>query len=53
MHKIYSGLHIADEENVETIVIGSTGINSVKGFLLGGVPHQVIHHAKWPVTIVR
>ena len=46
-------LHIADEENVDTIVIGTIGVNSVKGFLLGGVPHKVIHHAKCPVTAVR
>jgi nucleotide-binding universal stress UspA family protein len=46
-------LHIADEENVDTIVIGSTGINTVKEFLLGGVSHKVIHHAKCPVTVVR
>jgi nucleotide-binding universal stress UspA family protein len=46
-------LHIADEENVDTIVVGSTGVNTVKEFLLGGVPHKVIYHAKCPVTIVR
>lgn len=46
-------LHIADEENVDTIVIGSTGVNTPKEFLLGDVPHKVIHHAKCPVTVVR
>jgi nucleotide-binding universal stress UspA family protein len=46
-------LHIADEEYADTIVIGSIGVNSVKGFLLGGIPHKVIHHAKCPVTVVR
>jgi nucleotide-binding universal stress UspA family protein len=46
-------LHIADEEKADTIVIGSTGINTLKEFLLGGVTHKVIHHAKCPVTIVR
>jgi nucleotide-binding universal stress UspA family protein len=46
-------LHIADEENANTIVIGSTGINTFKEFLLGGVSHKVIHHAKCPVTIAR
>ncbi len=45
-------LHIADEENVDTIVIGSTGVNSSKQFPLGGVPHKVIYHAKYPVTVV-
>jgi nucleotide-binding universal stress UspA family protein len=46
-------LHIADEENIDTIVVGSKGIKSVKEFLLGGVSDKVIHHAKCPVTIVR
>jgi nucleotide-binding universal stress UspA family protein len=38
-------LHIADEENIDTIVVGSKGIKSVKEFLLGGVSDKVIHHA--------
>ena len=46
-------LHIADEEKADTIVIGSVGINTLKEFLLGGVSHKVIHHAKCPVTLVR
>jgi nucleotide-binding universal stress UspA family protein len=46
-------LLIANEEKVDTIVIGSTGINTVKEFLLGGVSHKVINHAKCPVTVVR
>jgi nucleotide-binding universal stress UspA family protein len=46
-------LHIADEEKADTIVIGSMGINTLKEFLLGGVSHKVIHHAKCPVTLVR
>jgi len=46
-------LLIADEENVDNIVIGNTGVNTVKEFLLGGISHKVIHHAKCPVTVVR
>jgi nucleotide-binding universal stress UspA family protein len=46
-------LQIADEEKVDTIVIGSTGINTVKEFRVGGVPHKIVHHAKCPVTVVR
>jgi len=46
-------LLIADEEKVDAIVIGSTGMNTVKEFLLGGVSHKVIHHAKCLVTLVR
>ena len=46
-------LLIADEEKADTIVIGSTGMNAVKEFPLGGVSHKVIHQAKCPVTVVR
>jgi nucleotide-binding universal stress UspA family protein len=46
-------LLIADEEKVDAIVIGSTGMNTVKEFLLGGVSHKVIHHAKCSVTLVK
>ena len=46
-------LHIAEEENVDTIVIGSKGVKSIKEFLLGGVSYKLAHHAKYPVTIVR
>ncbi len=46
-------LHIADEEKADTIVIGSTGINTVKEFPIGGVSHKIVHHAKCPVTVVR
>jgi nucleotide-binding universal stress UspA family protein len=46
-------LHIADEEKADTIVIGSTGINAVKEFRVGGVSHKIVHHAKCPVTVVR
>ena len=43
----------ADQEKVDAIEIGSTGIRSVKEFLLGGVSYKVVHHAKCPVTVVR
>ena len=46
-------LHMAEEECVDTIIIGSKGIKSVREFLLGGVSDKVIHHAKCPVTVVR
>jgi nucleotide-binding universal stress UspA family protein len=46
-------LLIADEEKVDTIVMGSTGLNTVKEFQLGGVSHKVIHHAKCSATLVR
>ena len=35
-------MHIADEEKVDAIVIGSTGTRSVKEFLLGGLSYKVV-----------
>jgi nucleotide-binding universal stress UspA family protein len=46
-------LHIADEEKVDAIVIGSMDMNTVREFLLDGVSYKVIHHAKCSVTLVR
>ena len=46
-------LKIADKEKVDTIVLGSRGLSTAKEFLLGGVSHKVVHHARCPVTVVR
>lgn len=46
-------LHIANKENVDTIVIGSRGFTASKDFLLGSVSYKVMHYAKCPVVIVR
>ena len=46
-------LKIADKENVDMIVLGSRGLGTAKEFLLGGVSHKVVHHARCPVTVVR
>jgi nucleotide-binding universal stress UspA family protein len=46
-------LKIADKEKVDLIVLGSRGLSTAKDFLLGGVSHKVVHHAKCPVTVVR
>ena len=46
-------LRTADKENIDTIVVGSRGINEAKIFLLGSVSYKVSHYAKRPVVIVR
>ena len=46
-------LKIAGKEKVDMIVLGSRGLGTAKEFLLGGVSHKVVHHAKCPVTVVR
>jgi nucleotide-binding universal stress UspA family protein len=46
-------LHIANKENVDTIVVGSRGFTASKDFLLGSVSYKVMHYARCPVVIVR
>ena len=46
-------LHIANKENVDTIVVGNRGFSASKDFLLGSVSYKVMHYAKCPVVIVR
>jgi len=46
-------LKIADKEKVDMIILGSRGRSAAKEFLLGGVSHKVVHHARCPVTVVR
>ena len=46
-------LHIANKENIDTIVVGSRGFTASKDFLLGSISYKVMHYAKCPVVIVR
>ncbi len=46
-------LKIADEENVDMIVVGVRGISRWKKILMGSVSEKVANEAKVPVMIVR
>lgn len=46
-------LHIANKENVDTIVVGSRGFSASEEFLLGSVSYKIMHYAKCPIIIVR
>ncbi|WP_064696167.1 universal stress protein [Rhizobium aegyptiacum] len=43
----------AERNKVELIVIGASGKNTVKRFLLGSVSNDVVRKAHCPVTIVH
>jgi nucleotide-binding universal stress UspA family protein len=46
-------LNIADEQQINTIVVGSRGLKAPKEFLLGSVSYKLTHYAKCPVIVVR
>jgi nucleotide-binding universal stress UspA family protein len=43
---------LADEAQADLIVIGSRGLSSVSGVLLGSVAQRLLHLAKCPVLVV-
>jgi nucleotide-binding universal stress UspA family protein len=46
-------LHTAQSGDYDLIVLGSHGRSSLRGFLLGTVHANILHHARQPVLIVR
>src|SRR5438067_429663 len=46
-------VEIADEEDVDVIVVGSVGMSGRKEFLLENIPNRVSHLARCTVVIVR
>ena len=45
-------LRIADKENIDTIIVGSRGLEAPREFLLN-VSYKIGHYSKCPVIIVR
>jgi nucleotide-binding universal stress UspA family protein len=46
-------LRVAEEENVDLIIVGNKGMTGAKRFLLGSVPNKISHHSPCDVLIVR
>lgn len=44
---------IADKENFDLVVVGSSGKGLMKRALLGSVSYKVVHQCKVPVLVVR
>ena len=44
---------VARQENVDHIIMGSRGLGSVRGLLVGSVATKVLHLVDVPVTIVK
>ncbi len=46
-------LDVAEKSKADLIVMGTRGLGSVKGLLLGSVSNKVMHYASCPVMVVR
>ncbi len=46
-------LNLSKRENPDMVVLGSRGRGTFKELLLGSVSQKVMHHAEYPVLIVR
>ena len=44
---------ITREENVDHIIMGTRGLGSIRGLLVGSVATQVLHLVEVPVTLVK
>jgi nucleotide-binding universal stress UspA family protein len=45
-------LKLADERDARAIVVGTFGEHSVRGAILGSVPHRLLHVSDRPVLVV-
>jgi len=46
-------VYVADEEDVDLIVIGSRGIGGIKGWILGSTSQKVVNSSTKPILIVK
>jgi nucleotide-binding universal stress UspA family protein len=46
-------VEIADEEDVDVLVVGSVGMSGRKEFLLDNIPNRVSHLARCTVVVVQ
>jgi nucleotide-binding universal stress UspA family protein len=44
---------VAREEDIKHIVMGTRGLGSIQGLLLGSVATKVIHLAEVPITLIK
>lgn len=46
-------INVAETRQVDLIIMGTRGLSTLTGLLLGSVSHKVIRHAHCPVMVVR
>lgn len=52
-HPAHEIVTFAETSQADLLVMGSRGLSSIRGLLLGSVSEYVVRHAGCPVTIVR
>lgn len=46
-------IHWVADNDVDVLVVGSRGLNSLQEFAIGSVSHKVMKHVKCPVLVVK
>lgn len=46
-------IRIAEKEKADLIILGSRGLGTIKGVVLGSVSRKVTHNAECPVMIIK
>jgi nucleotide-binding universal stress UspA family protein len=46
-------LSVAETREVDLIIMGTRGLGTLQGLLLGSVSHKVMQHASCPVMLIR
>ena len=46
-------MEIAEEEDVDLIVMGNRGLSGIKSWFLGSVSKHIVEHCKKPILIVK
>src|SRR5699024_3854386 len=49
----YEIIQYVDNNEVDHLISGSSGLNTLQGMILGSVSHKVMKHVECPVTIVK
>jgi nucleotide-binding universal stress UspA family protein len=44
---------VASEENIDLIIVGSSGLGGITGYLLGSTSHRVADNCKTPILIIK
>jgi nucleotide-binding universal stress UspA family protein len=46
-------LDVAEARQADLIIMGTRGLGTLQGMLLGSVSHKIMHHASCPVLLIR